>query len=153
MQITIREYNSTDKNECLKAFKSNVPSYFSEEEIAEFADFIERIGNGTDNLPYYVIIYNEKIIGCGGYAKAKSNDVFALTWGLIHDDYKKKGLGEKLLLYRLDQIKQTGIKSSIIIETSQHSAGFFEKYGFVAKKEIQNYYAPGMHRIDMELKF
>jgi ribosomal protein S18 acetylase RimI-like enzyme len=38
------------------------------------------------------------------------------------------------------------------IDTSQRSKGFFEKHGFEAKNVTENYYAPGLHRVDMELR-
>lgn len=152
MEIKIREYTNGDKLECIEAFKSNVPIYFSEQEVHDFTFFLERIENGIDDIPYFVLAYNQKIIGCGGYEKDKSNKIYALAWGLIHKDFHNKGFGEQLLSYRLEKIKQFDSQSSVIIDTTQHSAGFFEKYGFVTKKETENYYAPGLHRIDMELK-
>jgi len=152
MEIIIRAYRSTDKNECMEAFKTNVPKFFSDQEVFDFADFLERIEKGIDDIPFYVLSYNQKVIGCGGYAKDQNNAIFTLAWGLIHNDFHKKGFGEKLLSYRLEEIKRLYKNSSVIIDTTQHSAGFFEKYGFVTTKETENYYALGMHRIDMELK-
>ncbi|MCR4029566.1 MULTISPECIES: GNAT family N-acetyltransferase [Flavobacterium] len=152
MEFTIREYLNTDKNKCIEAFKSNVPIYFSHQEIDDFTKFLERIENDIDDIPYYVIAYNQEIIGCGGFAKAKSDEFFSLVWGLVHKDFHNKGFGEKLLSYRLKKIKQLDSKSKVIIDTTQHSEGFFKKYGFITKKKTDDYYAPGMHRIDMELK-
>ena len=152
MKISIREYSSMDKDECMEAFKTNVPKFFSDQEVLDFADFLERIEKGIDDIPFYVLNYRGKVIGCGGYAKNQNSEVFTLAWGLIHNDLHKKGFGEKLLSYRLQEIKRLYKNSSVIVDTTQHSAGFFEKYGFITKKETKNYYAQGMHRIDMELK-
>lgn len=152
MGITIREYTNSDREECVKAFKSNVPLYFSNQEVFDFANFLERIESGVDKIPYYVICYNQELVGCGGYAIDKNKEIFTLAWGLIHRDFHKKGFGEKLLLHRLEKIKQLYKEFTVIIDTTQHSAPFFEKYGFVTIKETEDYYAPGMHRIDMEFK-
>jgi ribosomal-protein-alanine N-acetyltransferase len=151
MEIAIRAYTHTDRQACLEAFKSNVPVYFSEQEVTDFTIFLEGLENGAYIIPYYVITYNQMVMGCGGYERDEKNRTFALAWGLIHNDFHKLGFGEKLLQYRLEQIKEWHKNATVIIDTTQHSAPFFEKYGFVTKKETTDYYAPGMHRIDMEL--
>ena len=41
--------------------------------------------------------------------------------------------------------------SVVQIDTSQHSQGFFERYGFQVKAITENYFAVGLHRVDMQL--
>lgn len=134
MEITIREYRETDRDDCIKVFKSNVPIFFSHQEVLDFTNFLGRIEKGIDQIPYYVINNDQKLIGCGGYVRDEKNEVFTLAWGLIHKDFHKNGFGEKLLTYRLEKIKKLYKNSSVIIDTTQHSAPFFERYGFIRKK-------------------
>ena len=38
------------------------------------------------------------------------------------------------------------------IETTQHSRGFFARYGFVETAHVPDGFAPGMDRVDMTLR-
>lgn len=152
METMIRAYLKSDKSACLEAFKSNVPQYFTQEEIQDFEDFLLRLENGREQARFYVLEYHGKTIACGGFGDKNRTGVFSLAWGLVHQEFHKKGLGEKLLLYRLEKIKELKPKFPVIVDTTQYSAGFFEKYGFQTKKVTENYYAQGMHRHDMELE-
>ena len=62
------------------------------------------------------------------------------------------GCGEKLLIYRIEQIKLLKPKFPVIIDTTQYSCGFFEKYGFKVTKITNDYYEIGMHKYDMILE-
>jgi N-acetylglutamate synthase-like GNAT family acetyltransferase len=157
METTIRKYNKHDRNECLAAFKSNVPLYFTEAEVIDFENFLTRTEtlNNDDKdevTHYYVILFEQKIIGCGGFGDKDNNKIISLAWGLIHKDYHKKQFGKQLLLYRLKQIKQLYINLPVVIDTTQFSFQFFEKFGFVTTKITEDYYTKGMHRYDMILK-
>lgn len=45
-----------------------------------------------------------------------------------------------------------GPAERIIIDTSQHSQSFFARFGFQQTCFTPDYYAPGLHRVDMELE-
>ena len=153
MEPIIRAYIKSDKQSCLEAFKSNVPDYFTEEEIVYFENFLSRIERDDYKTYYYVLIYNDKVFGCGGFGEKDTNkNIISLAWGLIHKAYHKKGFGKKLLLYRIEQIKKLKLKFPLIIDTTQYSYGFFEKYGFSTLLITPNFYTIGMHRYDMKLE-
>ncbi|WP_264529288.1 GNAT family N-acetyltransferase [Flavobacterium sp. N502540] len=153
METTIREYLSSDYNDCIEAFKSNVPDYFASKEVQDFENFLERIEKGKDNVRFFVVQYNQKVIGCGGFADMNDDSLFALAWGLIHKDFHGRGFGEKLLQHRIEQIRQINPEFSLIIDTTQYVKGFFEKHGFRTTKVTNDYYTIGMHRHDMILQF
>ena len=60
-QVKIREYNHTDKNDLIQILRLNTPKYFSS---AEEVDFLHYLENEIDL--YYVLLVENKIIGCGG---------------------------------------------------------------------------------------
>jgi len=152
MEYTIREYISTDKNSCIESFGSNVPYYFTEEEILDFDNFLMRIEKESNKTFFYVVIYKDRVIGCGGFGDKDNNGIISLAWGLIHKEYHKKGFGKKLLIHRLSEISKLKPQCPVIIDTTQHSYEFFEKYGFETTKITTDYYTIGMHRYDMTLK-
>jgi N-acetylglutamate synthase-like GNAT family acetyltransferase len=149
MELAIKAYGTVDRMGCLIAFKSNVPEYFTTEEIKDFDAFLTRLESDGNKTRFYVMKYNDKIIGCGGYGDKDNTGIISLTWGLIHQDFHKQGFGKKLLLYRLDQIKMLKPRVPVLIDTTQYSYGFFEKHGFKTTKITPDYYEIGMHRYDM----
>jgi predicted GNAT family N-acyltransferase len=157
MELVIREFALADKEECTEAFKSNVPDYFTEDEISDFERFLDNYSvrfteiNTLRRTYYYTVLLQNKIIGCGGFGDKENNEVISLAWGLIHKHYHKKGLGEKLLLFRLEKLKNLSASSQVVIDTTQHTYTFFEKFGFVTTKITKNFYTKGMHRYDMIL--
>lgn len=151
METIIRTYNKTDKNDCIAAFKTNVPEYFTEDEIIDFEKFLTKLENGNVQTRFYVVEENNTIIGCGGFGDKDNTGTISLAWGLVHKHFHKKGFGKKLLLHRLEQIKLHYPELPVVIDTTQYSFGFFEKYGFVTTKITNDYYTAGMHRFDMIL--
>lgn len=155
--MEIRSYRPDDRQGCLEAFKSNVPLFFTTPEITDFGLFLDRIvqlnpQETEERVFYYVVEEDEKIIGCGGFGFYTLDGDISLTWGLIHNAYHKTGLGEKLLAHRLQQIATLYPGKKVIIDTTQHSFGFFEKYGFVTTQITPDFYTVGMHRYDMVLE-
>ncbi len=152
MNTIIRIYSKNDEFDCLDAFKSNVPDYFTIEEIIEFQNFLQKVEIEDNRIHFYVVVYDEKVIGCGGFGDKNNNEIISLTWGLVHKAYHKMGFGEILLLHRLEQIKKLKPGLPLIVDTTQYSFGFFEKYGFETTKITNDYYTIGMHRYDMVFK-
>ncbi len=156
-KTNIRAYKYSDKNSCMEVFKTNVPTYFTLEEVNEFERFLTKLNDpqATDNPPYYVMELGNKLIGCGGIGEKKgidSIDSVTFVWGMVHRDFHKKGFGEQLLLFRLDEIKLQFPNKPVILDTTQFSYSFFEKYGFKTVKITENSYGEGMHRYDMILE-
>jgi len=147
----IRPYKTHDKQDCLDTFKSNVPDFFSENEIADFEAFLDRLETGIPKTQFFVIEDEKRIVGCGGFGDKDNKNIISLAWGHIHKNEHKKGLGQQLLTYRLALIKQIYSQLPLLIDTTQFSYGFYKKNGFRLLKITKNYYTEGMHRYDMEL--
>ena len=155
MSTQIRAYNAADRNSCLDAFVSNVPQFFTVGEVSDFESFLNRIelqqrsDLNAGKTHFSVVVHHDRVVGCGGFGDKDGNNIISLAWGLIHKDFQKKGLGKELFLYRLNEIKRLYSNASVVIDTTQFSAPFFERFGFVTKKVTNDYYAAGMHRYGM----
>ncbi len=53
---------------------------------------------------------------------------------------------------RLARIKDDPRTRSIRLDTSQHTTGFYEKFGFEIIQIIENGYGPNLHKCEMRLK-
>ena len=142
----IRPYLAWDRSDCIEIFDSNQPIYFDADEQPKFAAFL-------DSLPatYFVLELNGQAAGCGGWLPAKEGAAAELVWGMVRAELRGTGLGTRLLTWRLREIaKDPGIQT-IILDTSQHSVGFFERFGFRVTRWRLDWYGPGLHRLDMRL--
>ncbi|ASS49261.1 MAG: hypothetical protein A3D31_03955 [Candidatus Fluviicola riflensis] len=153
MNSLLRPYAPTDKESCLTAFKSNVPVFFTEDEIIDFSNFLDSLPRrfAENSTHYYVILVDDQIVGAGGFGDKDNTGSLSLAWGLVHNDHHKKGYGEALLKHRLDEIRRLYPSKTLVLDTTQHSYTFFEKYGFEVTKFTADFYEKGMHRYDMIL--
>ena len=144
--LKFRPYQAEDKDGCIEIFMSNTPQYFGVGEADEFRQFLE-----TLPCAYFVAAQNHKIVACGGHGYHGKKQATVLCWGMVHAGFHKQGLGEFMLIERLKQIYRDFGPTVVQIDTSQHSQGFFEKYGFQVKEITENFFAPRLHRVGMEL--
>lgn len=145
MKISL--YHPDMKDRCIAIFKSNQPLYFVDEELKLFIDFLD---HDIENN-YYVIEYNGEIQGCGGIFFDYSSKEAGLSWGMVHSDYHKKGIGKALTIFRLELMKQQFPGAVFKIDTSQHTAGFYEKRGFRILQIIPDGYAKGLDKYIMKI--
>lgn len=155
MSIEIESYNQSYKQACLAAFQSNIPLYFTLEEINDFSNFLEQRAlpkeNESQTTFYYVLLKNNEVIGCGGFGERERDGTVTLAWGLVHSAFHKHGYGKILLQHRLSEAKKIYPSKTIYLDTTQFSYSFFEKFGFKTTKVTNDFYMYGMHRYDMEL--
>jgi len=142
-----RPYTIGDKDACMDIFMSNTPRYFGIEEADEFRSFLD-----APTCDYFVATQNDKVVACGGHGYHSKKQAFILAWGMVRVDLHKHGLGKFILAERLKRIYSDFGENLVQIETSQHSQGFFERFGFVVTNTIADYFAPGIDRVDMELR-
>ena len=145
--LKFRPYQHEDKDRCIEIFMSNTPRYFGVEETEEFRQFLE-----TLPCAYFVATQKNKVLACGGHGYHGKKQVIVLCWGMVHAEFHKQRLGEFMLIERLKQIYKDFGPSVVQIDTSQHSQGFFERYGFQVKEITENYFAASLHRVGMELQ-
>ena len=150
MQVTAdiiaREYQVTDKHDCLAIFDSNTPPFFDPSERALFEAFLD--GPRGD---YMVLAHGGAIVGCGGIAREDDGVTITFTWGMVERDRHKLGLGRFLTEARLERIKMLDNVARIELNTTPQIEPFFEHMGFAQIKYEKDGYAPGMDRVTMEM--
>lgn len=145
--ITIREYETKDKNEVLNLIKLNTPEYFAVEEEEDLNEYLE-----TERELYYVLLFDQKIVGCGGINFADNHTTGKISWDILHPEYQGKHLGSKLLRYRIDKLNSIDGIQKITVRTSQVAYKFYEKHGFELFEVKKDYWAKGFDMYNMEYK-
>lgn len=145
--VSIREYDTPDKNEVIDLIKLNTPKYFACNEEEDLNKYLE-----TERELYYVLLYDEKIVGCGGINFADNYTTGKISWDILHPDYQGKSLGTKLLKHRIDKLRSIENIQKITVRTSQVAYKFYEKQGFELLEIIKDYWADGYDMYKMEYK-
>ena len=144
--ISIREYDTKDKNEVINLIRLNTPEYFGVEEESDLNKYLE-----TERELYYVLLNDQKIVGCGGINFFENNTIGRISWDIFHPDYQGKSLGTKLLKHRIDKINSIESIQKITVRTSQVVYKFYEKQGFELFEIKKDYWAEGFDLYNMEL--
>jgi L-amino acid N-acyltransferase YncA len=144
---TLRSYRETDREACLALFDSNVPRFFAADERGAYAAFLDRLPG-----PYYVIEDAGRVIAGGGTSRHRSEpDAAILCWGMVEGGRHRSGIGRRLLEERLQRLFADEGVRTVVSNTSQHSAGFFARFGFETVAAEPDGFAPGIDRLEMRL--
>ena len=68
--ITIKPYLPEYKEALIEIFKSNIPLYFAQEELALFDAFLDK--DAFEVGPYFIVFSDDVIVGCGATGVAAS---------------------------------------------------------------------------------
>ena len=129
----------------MKLFKSNVPIFFHTSEQILFQDYLLK-----EKTNYYLLFNsNNKLVASGGYEVEEKPNTIVLTWGMVDSSYHKNGYGRFLTEFRLNSIYNNFPKSDIILNTTQKTFQFYEKFGFKLVSIKKDYYGVGLDRYDM----
>jgi ribosomal protein S18 acetylase RimI-like enzyme len=143
--VTVRDFSTQDADSCLSVFDSNIPKFFVPAEREEFREFLAALPG-----PYLVIEAEARIVACGGWAGSGCEEA-ALCWGMVEGSLHRQGIGRLLTEARLKGIRQSGTISRVLLNTSQHTTAFYERFGFVVVSVVPDGYAPGLDRCEMAL--
>jgi ribosomal protein S18 acetylase RimI-like enzyme len=142
--LSFRPYAQEDQNECLAIFHSNCPKFFASHECDGFLKYLQEARN-----PYFVVTdANGRILACGGYVI--ENGTGELAWGMVGRESHRQGIGRFLFKKRLESIEIAGA-AAVIMDTSQHSLGFYQGLGFEVISMKPDAYGPGLDRYDLRL--
>jgi len=139
MEITLRPYELSDRHALEQIFLLNTPKYFALEEVGDFLEYLDIFGDD-----YVVAVADRRVVGGGGYWVRSFDQQGGLSWAFLHPDFQGTGIGKELALYRIEKIRASGLAQTILVETSQHSFGFYEKLGFKLLSKQPDYWAKGI---------
>ena len=144
--MNVRLYRSEDLDSVIHIFRSNIPKYFGPDEEPGLRNFLsdERCGD------YYVAEIEGKVVGAGGIALNDDNTV-SLCWGMLRSDHIGKGLGREFTEFRIDKSREKFGSLPLVISTSQHTQGFYEKLGFRLVTHQPHGFGPGIDICKMRL--
>lgn len=145
MQIV--PYTPDFREDCLAIFHSNLPKFFAEDELELFDKFLDEV------IPadYYVVLIDGRPVACGGIFFDKRNNEAGLAWGMVSVLYHRKGIGKLLTAFRIALLKKRYPDKTLKIETSQHTAGFYEKNGFSIVDILPDGFGQGIDKYTMEM--
>lgn len=149
-QIATRHYRKEDANACLAIFDSNVPRFFGSEERVEFAQFLREVDRSM--FPYLILTLDGRIVACGGLSIGSDPTTASLSWGMVDQDYHRRGLGTLLICERLNLAQSSAGIAELAMATSQHTRCFYERHGFRIERITPNGFAAGLDRYDMTLR-
>ncbi len=144
-KIKIVAYNAIHKNEVIQLLRLNTPKYFAPEEANEFSTFLDQ-----QIELYYIMLFDDIIIGCGGINFTDNHTTAIMTWAMIHPEYQGKGFGSKLMSHRLEKINTMPNIRKICVRTAQLTYKFYQKQGFVLLDTKKDYWAKGLDLYYME---
>jgi ribosomal protein S18 acetylase RimI-like enzyme len=101
----------------------------------------------------FVVTDNGRFIGCSSGLAHKINDhygkYFYLSDLLVEKEYRKKGIGKKLLELLENKIKLLGIEYIWTWTAGYEAQDFYIKFGYEIFTTFENYYPSGHARIGL----
>ncbi len=142
--VTIREYETNDKEAVMDLLRLNTPEFFAAEEEHDLKNYLE-----NERELYYVLVYDDKIVGCGGINFEDSTTTGKISWDIFNPDYQGKSLGTRLLKHRIEKLQSIDSIQKIMVRTSQVAYKFYEKQGFELLEISKDYWAEGFDMYNM----
>lgn len=146
----LRPYVPEDCAACLALFDGNAPPFFDPGERAEFCAFLQALPH--PDRPYLVLVRDGQVVACGGLVFDAAGRHASLSWGMAARGLQGAGLGRRLTEARLALARATAGIDAVILETSQHTQGFYARLGFEVCGVTQDGFGPGLDRWDMVLR-
>lgn len=148
MHARLRAYTPADRDGCLAVFDSNAPDFFVPSERAEFAAFLDDLSGP------YLVLEDEtgRVVACGGYAIETGRATADLCWDMVLRELHGSGLGRRLVEARLSRILEEGAAEAVALRTSQHTRGFYERFGFATERVVTDGFFPGLDRCEMRME-
>ena len=148
MNLRIRHYRETDRKAVLAAFRSNVPYHFPASEAAWLRSALDE-----PDGPFFVVLDDGELVGFGGYELSSFYNLATFVFGLARADRHGTGIGRVLLAYRLLHMANRKLRPRYVtVDTHPHTAGFFERCGFVEIARWPGGYRSGRDRVDLRFE-
>lgn len=144
-RYTLRAYGATEYDAVIAIFQSNTPQFFAPSELDDFTRFLR----APDSELLVATSTAGTVVGFGA-AYRRSDSEGGLAWGMVHRTWHRHGVGRALLEARIAMLWAQSV-TQIRVHTSQHSAGFFARCGFVTVAVEPDGFAPGIDQVTMLL--
>ncbi|PHN03135.1 GNAT family N-acetyltransferase [Flavilitoribacter nigricans] len=142
----IRPYRLEDKPVLLELLRLNIPRYFAP---SEEQDFVEYLDQHLES--YFVVEEDGQLIGAGGINYTPDGTEARISWDFLHPNWQRRGIGKKLILHRIAEIKKDPDIRAITVRTSQLAYTFYQKMGFELLKTEKDFWAEGFDLYEMKL--
>ncbi len=133
-------------------FRDMTDAEYKREQTA-FDEHGLKYGNPPDNQKRFgfVATENGKFVGCSSGLAQKNNEkygkYFYLSDLLVEKDYRRQGLGKKLLKLLEEEIKLLGIEYVWTWTAGYEAPDFYLKQGYEVFSTFENYYPSGQARV------
>ena len=144
--MNLRVYNDNDLDAVIDIFRSNIPKYFGPVEEPGLRNFLMDIRSSD----YVVGEIDGEIVASGGVAMNEDETV-SLCWGMVRADHLGNGLGRMLTEFRIQKALEKFGDLPLVVSTSQHTRGFYEKFGFRLVTHTTDGFGPGIDKCEMRL--
>lgn len=133
---------------CLTIFDLNTPRFFSPAEREDFENFLLHYA-----IPWNYLVIEDKgsIVACGGHYCDGATKSASFCWGMVANNLHGSGLGKMLTTARLNAVRAMSGVTKVRLDTSQHTQGFYARFGFIPERIILDGYGPGLDRWEMAL--
>ena len=141
-----RAYRLSDRDGCIRAFRSNTPARVMPEELLDYERFLDALPG-----PYFAVVDGSGVIGCGGIATGRVSAEADVCWTIVHEAHQRRGAGSLLMRSCVAEILSIAGCETARLDTSQHTRAFFERWGFIATSVAADGYGPGLDRVEMRI--
>ncbi|RQO30723.1 GNAT family N-acetyltransferase [Taibaiella sp. KBW10] len=143
-QMEIRTYEPGDKERVLELLRLNTPAFFAAEEEQDLVYYLDH-----ELEQYFVVIVDGKLVGAGGINFSEDRCTGKISWDIFDPAYQGKGIGSRLLQFRIDILINNVDIQRITVRTSQLVYPFYERNGFVLQQIVPDYWAKGFDLYQM----
>jgi GNAT superfamily N-acetyltransferase len=133
MDITLRTFKASDRDECLAIYRANEAGRFPEGFVSYFEDFLDR-------ADYLKIVLCDKdhpvAVGGKGLTPILPSHCGWLVFGVVSPAFHSRGLGTALLLSRVALLPEPSPSVRLFMTNVAKSKGFFARFGFASMGKI-----------------
>jgi len=130
---------------CLDIYRSN---------LAEFLpDSIELLESHlSESFSYFLIVESStSVLACGGLDIQADSNSAGLTFGMVHSEFHRSGLGSLLTLTRLALLDGEHDPAFVGLETTLAVEPFYQRFGFERLSYPEQRYSGGGYYVSMAL--
>jgi len=146
IEIKFQDYQQQHLASCLDLFDLNCPTFFAENERADYVEFLSQ-----NPVGYFVAEVDSCIVAAFGLIGEANSKRARISWIMITPEFQHQGIGSEMMAFVLDLVIKQNVQI-LDIAASHLSAPFFKKHGAVELSNSLHGWGPGMHRVDMEIR-